>query len=48
LKIDPAAATKWLNGTSLPPDQKQELINNASKEDDEVNAPAPFPVPFVR
>ena len=32
LRTDPAAATKWLNATSLPQEQKQQLFNNAGND----------------
>ena len=28
LRTDPTAATKWLNGTALPENQKQNLLNS--------------------
>jgi hypothetical protein len=42
LRLDPAAATKWLQGTSLPPDQIQQILNPPQgTEDSPMPAPAP-------
>ena len=50
LRLDPAAATTWLQSTSLPQDQIQQLLTNP-QGDDTVNpsaAPAPPPPIPVR
>ena len=32
LNTDPVAAKTWLNSTSLPPEQKQQLLNSAANK----------------